>query len=412
MICLFTSIYDVLLALSAVFWLFFKRLKKRNAQPGLKERLGFNLPETNGKRVIWLHAVSVGETKAARPLFLLLKKSYPDAFFFVTTTTFTGQQEAKRSLSSADAFAFLPLDLSWIMQRWAKKLNPTHFVLIEGDFWWNLLRILKKRKTKLILASGKISKKSASRFKKVPFFAKHLFGFFDLFCVQNQEMASLFSSFRKDLHIAGNLKYDLEPLIVSTQLLEKFQRPFLTLSCTHGSEENLLLDALNNFLKSFSIFLAPRHPERFDEVEKLLQQKKLSYVRWSQIEKATGEETIILMDCIGKLAICYTKSLFAFVAGSFVDHIGGHNVLEPCLYGCPSFFGPYTYSQKELTTLILREKAGLQIPLERIEATIQHLLQNPSSLEDMRESAKRASQINRGAAKKTFSLGQEKRIWQ
>lgn len=408
----FTPAYDLAVAIGAFFWLIIKRFKKGPLKPSLSERLGFSIPDPGNKAVIWIHAISVGETKAARPLFLLLKKAYPDAFFLVTQTTFTGQGEARRSLSTADAFAFLPLDFSWIMRRWVKKLKPTYFILIEGDFWWNLLKNLKAQKTKIILASGKISKKSASRFQKVPFFAKKLFGFFDLFCVQNEEQADRFASFRKILEITGNLKFDLEPSSTLDSPLNPFQKPSITIACTHAKEESMLLSELEPFFPNLSIFLAPRHPERFDEVENLLRERKISYIRWSELEKALGSETVILIDAMGKLPFCYAKSFLSIVAGSFVPHIGGHNVLEPCLYGCPSLFGPYTYSQTELSAHVLKAKAGLQIELQNVQTTFRELFENPSLLENMKEAAKHLFSSGKGTAQKTFSLLQEKRIWQ
>ncbi|MCC6127834.1 MAG: hypothetical protein IT584_01355, partial [Chlamydiae bacterium] len=198
------------MGMTSALWILARRFKKQKG-PNLSERLGLSIPDTSAKPVIWIHAVSVGETKAARPLFLRLKIAYPDAFFLITHATQTGYEEAKRSLASADSFAFLPLDLSLVVRRWVKALKPTHFILMEGDFWWNLLSALKKQKTKLVLVSGKISGKSASRFRKIPFFAKKLFGLFDVFCVKSEEEAFRFAPFRNLLHVTGNIKFDLEP---------------------------------------------------------------------------------------------------------------------------------------------------------------------------------------------------------
>lgn len=401
---LLTLCYDVILASVSAPWILARRFKKQKG-PNLSERLGLKIPNSGGRPVIWIHAVSVGETKAARPLFLRLKKIYPDAFFLVTHATQTGHEEAKRSLASADHFAYLPLDLSFVVRRWAKALKPTHFILIEGDFWWNLLNALKNVRCKLTLVSGKISKKSASRFAKIPFFAKRLFGLFDVFCVKSEEESARFAPFRKTIHITGNIKFDLEPMsVISLPLPLQSNLPTLTIASTHPLEEKLLLEALHPLLPRLKIFLAPRHPERFSEVELLLKEKNISFIRWSEKEKATGHETIVLMDCMGQLPVCYAHSLLTLVAGSFIDHIGGHNVLEPCLYGCPSLFGPHAFSQKELTAHVLHAKAGLEIGIKDICVTIEKLMDNPLLLKEMQTAARNLFADGGKATEKTVSL--------
>lgn len=408
-------LYDCLLVLSALFlfpkflWDFF--VKKKRA-PTFSERLGLAIPDPKGKRVIWIHAISVGETKAAQPLFERLKAAHPEAFFLVTHTTATGRQEAKRSLSSADAFAYMPLDFSWIMKRWAKTLRPSHFILIEGDFWFNQLRALKRQGTKLILASGKISERSASRFSKIPFFSKQLFGLFDLFCVQSEEYAIRFAPFVKDSVVTGNLKFDSKPSpLPSLASLHHYQKPMITLASTHALEEKLLLEALKPFLANYIILLAPRHPQRLEEVKKLLQSQEISYSLWSELEQASGLETVILIDLMGQLSICYEMSQLAFVAGSFVDGIGGHNMLEPCLYGCPSLFGPYAYSQKELVSYVLQAGAGMQLDVSQIASVIEGYLQDPLSLAAMRASALDLSKRTGKVSETTCFLMKEKSIW-
>ena len=151
----------------------FDRVMRGKRHPGFLQRLGFQIPRTD-KPVIWIHAVSVGEVKAAQPLFKQLKQNHPHSFFLLTTTTATGQAEAKRSIPQADAFAYLPLDLSWVVRKWVRTLNPRHFILIESDFWPNLLAALKKNGTQIDLVSGKLSARSAKRFQTLSRFSRKL----------------------------------------------------------------------------------------------------------------------------------------------------------------------------------------------------------------------------------------------
>jgi len=383
------------------------RMTKGKRHPGFLQRLGFLVPDSQGKPVIWLHAVSVGEVKSAQPLFAELKKLHPNAFFLITTTSATGQAEAKRSLSSANAYAYLPIDLAWVVKRWLKKLCPRLLLIIESDFWPNLLANAKKQKIPIALISGKISERSARRFNRFPTFSKKLFSYFDLLCVQNQEYADRFHPLVPDpsrIHITGNLKLDVEPQPVDIPFWQsKLQLPslsILTISCTHSPEEEWLLDALVD--PRYFFFLAPRHPERFNDVAQLLDAKQIPYARWSSLDSKRGGERVILVDSMGQLPICYSLSRLAILGGSYVDRIGGHNVLEPCLYGIPVLFGPHMFGQKEFAARVARSGAGLQIPLQRLRSTVEQFFQDPFQENKMRAAAAALIASNRGSVSRTL----------
>lgn len=373
------------------------RILKGKKHPKLLQRLGFQIPKVN-LPVIWIHAVSVGEVKAAQPLFRELKSGKRGAFFLVTTATATGQAEARRSLCEADGFAYLPLDFSWVVKRFVKKINPRHFILIESDFWPHLLSALKKNGTRISLVSGKMSERSCRRFQKVPFFAKWLFAHFDHICVQNEDHFCRFAPFiePRRLQITGNLKFDQRP----QEILQKLSlpQPVITISCTHFPEEDLLLEALAG--GNWHIILAPRHPERFNQVAELLKKKGIPYSRFS---KLVNNNKVLLLDAMGQLPICYAYSRLAIVGGSFIDRIGGHNVLEPCLYGTPVLFGPYMQGQMELAKEALVSKAGLQIPLEKIRQIVEHFFANPNFEEEMKKGALEFVAANRGAAARSLA---------
>lgn len=372
------------------------RIIRGKRHPGFFQRLGFFLPKPTGP-VLWIHAVSVGEVKAIQPLFQELRKNR--GFILVTTTSATGQAEAKRSLSEADAFAYLPLDFSWVVQRWVKWFNPQLFLLVESDFWMQLLSALKKNKTPILLVSGKMSARSARRFQYISSFAKTLFSHFDHLCVQNEEHAARFAPFLSDLtrlHITGNLKLDLQPQ--PTEPLS-ISQPTITLSCTHAPEEELLLDALQG--APYFLILAPRHPERFEEVAQLLRRKNIEFSRWSEADR---KGNVLLVDAMGRLSHCYAHSRLAIVAGSYIPHIGGHNVLEPCLYGTPVFFGPHTSGQTEFANRALSSGAGLCVPLAQLRETIDQFFSQPTQEKAMRDAAKTVLEKSRGATSRTLEI--------
>lgn len=384
--------------------LFFDRILRGKRHPSFLQRMGWRLPQAS-KPVIWIHAISVGEVKGVQTLFRELKKREPGAFFLVTTTTATGQAEAKRSLPEADAFAYLPLDFSWVVRRWVKKLNPKLFVLMESDFWFNLLAALKENGTKTVLVNGKMSEKSARRFQKFSFFSKKLFSHFDHLCVQNVDYLQKFLPFVRDakrLHVTGNLKFDIEPQPVDILYWQKklnIQQPILTISCTHAPEEVLLIEALKG--SGWFIILAPRHPERFSHVAEELTKRNVSFFRWSHLEGRRGGESVLLIDAMGELPICYSLSRLALVAGSYVDHIGGHNVLEPCLYGVPVLFGPYTYAQKELAAEVIAAGAGALVPITELRFFINTFASKEKS---MKAAALKLFKSCQGAAIRTLAV--------
>ncbi len=362
------------------------------------QRLGFFLPQM--EKVIWIHAVSVGEVKAAAPFFQLLKKQFPSHRFCITTTTATGFVEAKKI--NADQHLYLPLDFSFSANRFVQKINPECLFLIEGDLWPNLLKAMKK-KGKVFLVSGKMSERSFKRFSLFPKLTSKLFSHLDLLCVQSEEHANRFAHFVPEkVKVTGNLKFDMAP--VKTEMLP---RDFLTIACTHRHEEELLLDRLHGI--DLPIFLAPRHPERFSEVASLLLKKNISFAHFSEEKEAK----VILVDRMGALPICYSQSKIAIIGGSFVPNIGGHNLLEPALYGCPTIFGPYTHKQIDLVNKILDAKAGRKATLENLVESIHQIL------EDLPNYIQRSSDLStklQGSSHATWCevqkvLGDNSEVW-
>ncbi len=392
----------------------FDRVLKGKRHPGFLKRFGFFLPRSD-KPVIWIHAVSVGEVKAAQSLFRELRLKEPSAFFLITTTSATGQAEARRSLSEADAFAYLPVDLTWVVKRWVKCLNPRKFILVESDFWFNLLSILKRNGTEISLVSGKLSEKSAARFLRFATFSKKLFSHFDHLCVQNEEHWDRFFPLVADpskLHITGNIKLDLKAQSIMGTL--ELPQPVVTISCTHATEEELLIDALRG--EDLFLILAPRHPERFEDVAHLLKKKNIRFTRWSQASKINHENgwrivvekdqggVVLLIDAMGQLPVCYAHSRLAILGGSYIDSVGGHNVLEPCIYGTPVLFGPHMHGQIEFAKRAIDSGAGLQVSLDQIRVTVTNILSCKEQEKRMRRSAREIIEASRGSTLRTINV--------
>jgi 3-deoxy-D-manno-octulosonic-acid transferase len=345
---------------------------------------------------IWIHAVSVGEIKAAQPLYLELRKLHPDSFILITTVTATGLAEAKRSLPGANEYLKAPIDFPWVVRHWVRKYNPKLYLLVETDFWPNLLSALKKNNCKIALVSGKLTERSAKRFSFFKFFSRWMFSKFDLLCVQNEEHKARFQPFCPQIYVTGNLKLDL-----TAQPVQKAVYPFpaITISCTHAPEEELLLEALKDL--NLFIFLAPRHPHRFNEVADILTRKNIPFTRWTQ---NAPHAKVLLVDTMGQLPTCYAHSQLTLVAGSFIDGIGGHNVLEPLLYNTPVFFGPYTQKQTEFAARAIQSGAGKCFPISELKQAVETFFNTPEQRQKMVKSAGELIASGRGSAERTLNL--------
>lgn len=373
-------------------------------------RLGLKSPnlQLSTAPVFWIHAISAGETKAATALIAQLQHIFPSAQIVISNTTRTGHMEAKKSLPQAKAHFFLPLDFSWIMRRLVKQVSPSALFLIESDFWFHLIYHVKKIGGKVVLVNGKISERSYKRFQFFSYFTQKLFPLFDLFLVQNntyfERFSHLISSHK--IHITGNLKWDVKPDLLSSSQKEdlkkqlKLSNKAIIIASTHDPEEKWLLEKLDLLWQLFpalKVLIAPRHPERFQNVSSLLQKKNYSYALSSNPSQITGEEQVLLIDQMGQLTKLYQIVDLAIVGGSFISHVGGHNIFEPVSVGTPVLFGPHMHTQRDLQQQILADHSGLEITLDNLVETISKLLSSPLSISQNSSSMQ-------GAAKKTIDL--------
>lgn len=393
-----------LLMLPKLLWQMLVHGKYRKS---IAARLGITLPCAIGKNgegpVIWIHAVSVGETRAAIPLVKEILKSQPDAVLVLSSTTETGHAEAKRSIPEAACHFFLPLDFSWTVRRMLSRIRPDQLILMESDFWYNLLYYTKKSGASILLANGKISERSLRSFKRVPFFTKKIFPLFDLLCVQSVEYAERFAQLGvppEKLRVTGNLKLDIAPIQMSREEKSAWREQLglseddrvVVVGSTHEPEEQQILEIIEPLLRkipSLKVLLVPRHPERFSRVAALLKQR--------------GESRqVLLIDRMGQLSKCYAIADIALVGGSFISHVGGHNIFEPVSCGVPVLFGPHMQSQKDLVEIILSAGAGQQLSLQELPGVFETLLDNKELWEKMHASCLKLVQQVRGSAHKTF----------
>jgi 3-deoxy-D-manno-octulosonic-acid transferase len=407
-------LYDLFLLLFGVPFLLFQRLFRGKYKESLPQKLGFAIPK--GKKTIWIHTISLGETRAAIPLFELLKKEYPSAQIAISTTTEAGQAEARKSMPTAACHFYLPLDLSFLMRRVLKRIDPEMVILVESDFWYNLLKAAKRHGATVSLVNGKISEKSTLRFGRFPRLTNSVFSKIDLFCVQNEEMKRRFESLgvgAEKLIVTGNLKYDTPITKLDQQEKEALRKELginqadrvIVLGSTHEPEEEWLLTALANVwreIPNLKVILVPRHADRFPRVAELLAARKIPFIPYSRRGEGTGREQVILADVMGQLRNFYQIADIGIVCGSFIDRLGGHNILEPIQCGAVSLFGPHMYSQREMLTEILGAKAGKQVTLTELPATLITLLLNASHMEEIKSAGERLTTLLYGSSQRTL----------
>lgn len=392
MLTLFYNFLLILLAFIAFPKMFYEFLRSGKYGNSFKKRLGKDFPhiDKNERPLVWIHAVSMGETQAIVSLAKTIKERHPKALLLISSITETGHAEAKKSIPYADYHVYLPFDISFLICPIIKQIKPDLVLLCENDLWLNFLKSCKANGATLAVINGKLSERSLSRLKRFPFFAKRLFAPIDMFCLQSNRYKERFLQagvLPNKIEVTGNMKLDTHLSRLPTEeiiswkdklKIEK-ETSLIVAGSTHAPEEKLLLEAFKQLWEKFpnlKLILVPRHPERFNEVASLLKSQNIPSVRYTQLDNVTGREKVILMDAMGLLRTCYQLADIAFVGGSLTTKVGGHNILEPSYYGKPVIFGPHMFKQVDLVEHIHEFKAGLQVPPQKLSETIKHLLES------------------------------------
>jgi 3-deoxy-D-manno-octulosonic-acid transferase len=390
----------------------------------LRQRLGY-LPITfnlDGEESIWIHAVSVGEVLTARALVADLKARYPRLRLFLSTTTITGQQVARRSLPQVDAIFYFPFDFAFIVRRTLHIVKPRAFVMMETEIWPNLLRICRSRGVKTVVINGRISSRSYPRYRLIKLFFRHVLADVDRFCMQSEESARRLIDLGADpatVTVTGSLKFD--SLQIPTPLshgkprervLRFFRvsanRVVVVAGSTVRGEEAAVLRAfarIKTTVPSALAILAPRQPERFAEVERLSRDAGFATARRSDLPiDAEPRTDVVVLDTLGELAQLYQLGTAVFVGGSLVDH-GGHNILEPAIFGKPIVFGPYMQNFKEIADTFLSNDAAVQVHSDReLEEEMLGLVTDPVRRARLGAAARALVEANRGAKGKTLAV--------
>ena len=378
------QLYNLLLLLSTLFlvpYYLLRGLRYGKSRRGIRERLGYYLPQQlnlfQGKKTIWIHAVSVGETRAAKPLVRQIRKKYPDEQILVSNVTETGHAIALED-QEIDICLFFPFDFSWAVRKALTTVHPEMIIIVETEIWPNFTQQAHQLKIPLILVNGRISDRSFPRYRFVRFLLRPILDRFSAFCMQSQTDAERIMALGAPdgrVENTGNLKFDHALKEVSPDQVHQTKKHYclpdqvaiFVAGSTHDGEERQLLEAYKKIAaqidRKLILILIPRHPERKREVQFLLKEMGFNY----RLRSAVTEEDsvfspgdVLLVDTLGEVLDFYSIADLVFVGGSLVP-IGGHNLLEASLLSKPVLFGPYIHNFKEISAKLIRAGAGVKV---------------------------------------------------
>jgi 3-deoxy-D-manno-octulosonic-acid transferase len=365
------SLLIILLAPVVLAFALVRGLRDRSHWSNLRERFGWGL-SAGGAPSIWLHAVSLGEVSAAASLVRALRARYPAIPFVLTTATATGRARAQALFGDEIGIRFLPYDTPGSVRRFMKRIRPRLAIIMETELWPNLLHECGLRGVPVVFASARLTPKSVARYRRIGTLIREALSANTLVAAQTPEDAERFITIGADrtrTHVIGNVKFDIE---LGGSIIEKGRqlraqylgsRPVWIAGSTHGGEDEQLLDAhvaLQEGLAQTLLMLVPRHPQRFESVANLLEQRGIRFDRRSIADAVGPEVQVLLVDTVGELAALYAAADIAFVGGSLVP-VGGHNLLEPAALGVPVITGPYNANSKEIARLLVQAGGAVEV---------------------------------------------------
>lgn len=337
-----------------------------------QERLGFYPAQGNVSDVIWFHAVSVGEFEAAVPLIRRCLTDFPDHLLLITTTTPTGSSRVTDVFGNHVSHVYLPYDVPCVIARFINFFQPKLAVFLEKELWPNLFFALHREAIPIVIVNGRLSERSARYYRFIePLIAPTLDCVSDI-CVQTDDDRRCFTSIgagSSRLHVFGNIKFDMtiddKTLEAGERIKGKlFSNRFVwILASTHDGEEVQLISVFKEIKSSIPealLLIAPRHPERFEDVRRLCQEEGFKVALRSTNDGVSSETDIYIIDSIGELKMFYKAADVAFVGGSLVP-VGGHNVIEPALIGVPIIFGPHMFNFQDVANQLIRRSAAVRV---------------------------------------------------
>lgn len=410
-------IYTLLLALVSPVFLY-SLYRKKQGKPSFgvrwKEHWGMT-PAIQGKKPIWIHAVSVGESIAAIPVIKAIKKAQPTQDIIVTTTTATGAEQIAK-LGDLVEHRFMPLDFSWCVRRFIHAVQPSQLLIVETELWPNTLKTVHQSGIPITVINARLSERSCVRYQQWRAFFNLIKPYIDRILCQYQSDAERFIRLgfeASQVQVTGSVKFDIEipPSVqqASIKLKQPFaDRPVWIAASTHEGEDTIVLDAHRQLLEQIPnalLILVPRHPERFTPVFELCIKQGFTTQRRTDNTSVEQNCQVYLGDTMGEMLILLGAADICFMGGSLVgDKVGGHNLLEPAALGKPLLNGPSYFNFNEIVQMLQKNNAiSICTNAKEISDHLLALFTHPENLEQLGERARRVIDNNRGAIMNTIT---------
>ena len=420
-------LYNMLLL---VYWailipqLIYRLIREEGFYQRIKQSIGF-LPEDlkekiSNRHAIWVHAASVGEIVAASPIVREMRKTYPNEVIIVSVVTATGFRMAHQIIKGADGILYFPLDLPYLTNRILTIVKPQAIVLVETEIWPNFLRIAADKHIPVMMMNGRISQRSAVRYRLITFFTRKVLSTIRMFCMQSRIDAQYIIDIGADPNkviVTGNTKYDQTYGIVTEDEKKRFLRelgfaegtyPIMIAGSTHKGENGAVYKAFSKVRQRFpeaQLIIAPRYIDQADLIRDEGLKHDITMVKRSDMKagkQVSASYDGVILDTIGELGRVYSLGDLIFVGGSLA-HIGGHNILEPAAHGKPIIVGPNMFNFVEIFDLLSSRGACIMVKNEEeFVETCLDLLIHKDKAEAMKRHCLEIVKENQGATKKNL----------
>lgn len=384
----------------------------------IRERFGWIAALPEDRPVLWVHAVSVGETLAAVPMIKALQRDYPDHRMVVTTMTPTGSERVQAAFGDQVTHVYAPYDLPGAVRRFLNRVRPEVLIVMETELWPNIVAACARRDIPVVLANARLSEKSARGYARLGALTHTMLARLRAVAAQAEADGERFSTLglpRDRLAITGNIKFDItlthvmrveaEAVRDAWQTADRF-RPIWLAASTHEGEDEVVLAAHRRVLAEFPdtlLVLVPRHPERFERVFELCQEQGFSVARRSLADSPAGCQ-VLLGDTMGELLTFYGACDIAFVGGSLVPN-GGHSLIEPAAWGKPVLSGPHLFNFAEVSQQLEAADALLLCDdAEQLSLTVGGLIRDADEAQQRGVRARGVVESNRGALQRLLAL--------
>lgn len=394
-------------------WFVFKAITTGKYRAGLFQRLGSTPARKSDKPSIWIHAVSVGELLQIRPLLLALQEKHPDHDLVITYTTRTAAEIAHRDFGDF-YHCYSPVDLSWVVAKFFRRLNPDLLILVELELWPNWLMHAKRKGVPVLLANGRISEKSFRNYRRFKWLLQPAYDGIRIWAMQDAtyaERATELHGANSKVEIAGNLKYDSLKGEPDTDKTATFRKLFnvdgqnvLVCGSTHPGEHEIIVDMLPRL--DCRCVLVPRHPERYESVRELLTKAGINWVNRSELgpDNVAPKDAVVILDTVGELSHVYAVADVVFIGGSLIPH-GGQNMAEPVALGKATLFGPHTHNFKATVRELKEIKGAIEVQdAAELEREIKSLLADESTRTAIGQAGQARLLASRGALKRYVEL--------